>query len=255
MYRGQIKVKFSNLQQRKMYDVKSQKSTYSSNQDALGFGKSIAPQIKHVCQSLHCFGITMFTYSRIFRTGERLYLCNNQEWFEHYIKNDYQDDADHLEHYIPADGVKTALWNGFKMDKVFSAAYDQFDLWHGFSIYEKQNDYVDFFDFAAHKDNHQMVQFYFNNLDQLEKFVRDFKEVSLKWVEMSKPNHLLIPKNLISFEQIQRNSFITAGSLEDFLQNSSTECGYQSHKTNSNLNVLKNIIKKDWEFMRFNAIN
>lgn len=255
MYGGQIKVKLSNLQQRKGYDVRSQRNTYSSHQDTLGFGQSIAPQMKSVCQPLRSLGITMFTYSRIFRTGERLYLCNDQEWFEHYVKNDYQDESDHLEHYVPADGVKTALWNGFKMDKVFSAAYNQFDLWHGFSIYEKQNDYVDFFDFAAHKDNHQIVQFYFNHLNQLEKFVQDFKKSSLNWVAAPSPNHLLVPKNRISFEEIQRSSLIPAGGLEDFLQNSSVECKYQNHKININLNDLKNIIRKDWGRRRFNAVN
>src|SRR5688500_8620024 len=86
------------------------------NSTPLEFSREISPIIGDICHPLINLGITIFTYCRIFNNGKRLYVCNDQKWVEHYIGHNYQDELDHLEHYVPNDGVKYALWSEFKIN-------------------------------------------------------------------------------------------------------------------------------------------
>jgi DNA-binding CsgD family transcriptional regulator len=173
------------------------------NKNHLEYNVKISPVIQDICSPLSQFGITMFTYSRIFNGGKRLYMCSDPIWVERYITQEFQDEIDHFAHYVPLDGVQYALWEGFKRDKVFDGLYNH-NMGNGFSIYEKHKEYVDFFDFASHKDNNQMNNLYLNNIDLMLRFIEYFKEKISLIVDFEDKKNVLIPKKFTSFDEIPR---------------------------------------------------
>lgn len=134
------------------------------NQTAVDFTLKASSAVNKIARPLLDFDIRIFTYCRIFEDGKRWYLCNDQSWVEHYLSNHYQDRLEHLQHYIPEEGVQCTLWSEFKTDKIFDTLKNDFSYGHGISMYERQPHYVDYFDFGSHRDNHDITNFYFNNL-------------------------------------------------------------------------------------------
>jgi DNA-binding CsgD family transcriptional regulator len=195
------------MKEERFYSIKKYFGLYENiencNKNHLEYNKKISSTINDICKPLSNFGITMFTYSRIFNGGRRLYMCSNQQWVEHYITQEFQDEIDHLAHYVPVDGVRYALWEGFKRDKVFDGLYNH-NMGNGFSIYEKNKEYVDYFDFASHKDNNQMVNLYMNNLHLLLRFIEYFKEKIFLMVDFKDKKNFLLPKKFVSFNEIPR---------------------------------------------------
>lgn len=187
--------------------IREQQPQCKMNSQPEDFIKSMCPVIHDICQPIFERGITMLTYSRIYNNkNTRLYLCSNPEWIQAYTTYRFQDEIDHLEHYVPGNGIKYTLWNGFKMDKVFSLAYNQFNYWHGFTLYQKHKEYIDYYDFSAHKHNDQMLLFFLQNTDMLFRFTTYFKERISNIINSPQKNQLLISKLSLPFNEVPRTS-------------------------------------------------
>lgn len=229
----------------------SKEISFNESVCALEYGCSITPLMQQLSQPLLPYGITTFTYSRIFKDGKRIYLCNNLEWLKHYICNNYFDEINHLEHYIPAENIKVSTWDGFKMDRVFSALYHQFNLWNGFTIYEKHEDYIDYFDFASHKNNYQVNSFYLNNFVLLEMFVHYFKAKIFYSIDSIEKHQLITPKICISFDEISRRSPFSSKKIESFYNTLSQGEDHKDIKNNikyyNNVSMLKDFKVSDIE--------
>jgi hypothetical protein len=180
-------------------------SIETTPRSVLDFNKNLNYLMKHLCSHLHKFGIVDFTYIRAYKDGKRLYLASNLEWLQIYIRNNFQDDWEHIECNAPNHQMKRALWSGFKRDKVFDALYD-LNLWNGIYIYESYLDYTDSFSFFSQKEHNQIQNFYLNQYPILEEFIRIFKDKAFDLVHPVTPEKLLIPskpffrnrKNVIS---------------------------------------------------------
>ncbi len=186
--------------------MKADITSLTDNSALLECGRRASDVVNEICQPLARFGITIFTYCRIFNDGKRLYICSDKNWFEHYITQGFQDNLEHLEHYVPADGVKYALWSQFKMDPVFSDVYHKFHYWHGMTIYEKNPEFVDYFDFGTHRDNVQMINFYCNNLEVFTRFTDYFKCRAAALIDSPESSRLIIPRLQISLDEVPRTS-------------------------------------------------
>ena len=154
-------------------------SINTDNKSALEFNQEISKLLQQLCTPLFPYGVKYFTYSRTFKDGKKLYISNNHEWVKLYVKNSFQDDIDHLDHYLPPPDIKRALWTGFKRDKVFDAAYN-YNCWNGFSLYEHHKNYVDLFDFFSDREPQNIENFYINNIFFLECFINEFKKFKKK---------------------------------------------------------------------------
>ena len=213
----------------------SYKNSEASNQNLINYSRIISPVISDICEPLNNFGIKMFTYSRIYNGGRRLYVSTNHDWVEHYITHDFHEDIDHLHHYVPVDGIKYAFWDSFKKDIVFDATLNQFNFWNGFSVYEKNNDYVDFFDFGAHKHNTKINNFYINNLYLLIRFIEYFKEKTFLIINSEDKENTLVPKIWVSFDKIRREENNFSKNIDCFSEY--TQRGEQIRLKNEALNL------------------
>lgn len=188
------------------------------NRQHLEFNKKIASAVEEICDPISSLGVAMFTYSRIFNGGERIYISSNGKWVEHYITHEFQDEVNHLPHYIPNDSIKYTFWSEFKDDRVFSAV-NKYGMTNGVSIYEKQEEYVDFFDFAFEKDNTQHINFYLNNTYLFKKFIEYFKEKIFLILNFEDKENVLVPKRFISFDQIPREKSSDPPNLSGVFSN------------------------------------
>lgn len=186
------------------------------NKRHLEFNKKISSTVEDICEPLSSLGATMFTYSRIFNGGERIYISSNGQWVEHYITHEFQDEIDHWPHYVPLDGIKYTFWSEFKDDKVFNAV-NKYGMGNGISIYENHEEYVDFFDFAFDKDNTQAINFTLNNIHLFQKFVEYFKEKIFLILDFKDKKNILIPKKFISFDKIPREKSLEPRARGTFL--------------------------------------
>lgn len=178
-----------------------------ANLSAIKFSKDSAQYINKISQPIFSFGIRIFTYCRIFNDGSFLYLSSNPEWVENYFNNNYQNDINHFKHYVPQEDVKYSFWSEFKMDHVFKSAYENFNYWHGVSLYERNDDYIDYFDFGSDKDNHKMGSFYLNNLSILSQFVQYFKAQAFKNLHLPDPTKSVHFENIMIRNQLFRRNF------------------------------------------------
>jgi hypothetical protein len=188
-----------------------------SNKTALEFNKSSASRMREISVILYNHGITQFTFCRSFKDGKRLYLSCDPQWVEYYLKNNFQDYLEHLEHYIPPVDIKYSFWAGFKGDKVFDALYD-YKIGHGFAIYEHHKEYVDQFDFATHRENYLMTNFYLKNMIFLEEFIKNFKIKAHDLINSPNQSKLIIPSKGLSFQDVTYKSFITEDKINSFME-------------------------------------
>ncbi len=191
-----------------------------TNLSALQFNIESFAATEQACQHIidKQIGIISFAYCRTFNNGTRLYLSNNPEWVKHYISHNFQEDVAHQESYAPSGNLKYALWTGFKEDQVFASLRDHFNLWHGFTIYERHQDYVDLFDFISYKDNPQIINYYLHNLDTLDQHVQEFKEKAIDLIDPSDKRKLMVLKNWKFFEEIKSNSLLDPEKAKNFFK-------------------------------------
>lgn len=190
-----------------------------TNRSALQFNIESEMIMSDICKSIldKEIGITNFTYCRTFNNGTRLYLCDNSEWVRHYLSNNFQEDLEHLEFYTPGNDLKYALWTAFKEDRVLSSLRNHFNLWYGFNIYEKHEDYIDIFDFVSHTNNHQITNYYLNNLDTLNNKVKYFKEKAADLIDPTDKRKLMVSKNWKPFSELSKNSLFDSKRINDFM--------------------------------------
>lgn len=197
-------------------------STYldPTNFSALQFNLDSAAILQHICKPMlrEDLGIVVFNYCRTFHNGTRLYLNTSTEWVKYYIAHRLQDDAEHQETYVSDDNLKYALWSGFKKDKVFSILLDHFGWWHGFTIYEQGEGYVDYFDFAARKECDHIINYYLNNIDLLQAQINDFKIKAADLLDPTDKSKLLVPKKYKTFNKTSQNSLLDPEKASSFMK-------------------------------------
>lgn len=191
-----------------------------TNLSALQFNLESIKTMNEICEPIlnKNLGLTAFTYCRTFHDGTRLYISSDADWVKYYLSSDLHNDVEHLECYAPSDNIEYALWTGFKQDKVFSTLLNQFHWWHGFSIYERHERYIDYFDFTAHKDCTQIVGYYLNNIDNLKDFLSYFKEKASTLINPNDKRKLMVSKKWKPFSRTSKNSLLDPYKAENFIK-------------------------------------
>ncbi len=191
----------------------------STNLSAVQFSLESAKTMEDACSHIidNDVGIINFTYCRTFNNGTRLYLCDHSEWIKHYINNSLHEDIAHCEFYTPGNDLKYTLWTGFKEDKVFSAGRDFCNWWYDLIIYERNQNYIDYFNFISHTDNPQIINYYLNNLDKLKQKVQIFKEKASDLIDPTDKRKLIVSKHWKSFDKLPKNPLFDPHKTADFI--------------------------------------
>lgn len=139
-------------------------------------------RIKELCSPLNQLGISYFSYVQV--TSNKFFGLNTSpEMSADYIKTKAYNVDLHVEGnmYLNENDKLYTLWDALEnKEKIDTRSNIQlaqkFDIAHLFTITEKTKQHTECYHFASTVENHAINQFYYNNLDLLNKFILYFKE-------------------------------------------------------------------------------
>lgn len=191
----------------------------SCNHAALQYSKVMTEPLKEFWKPLFPqLGDTNFTYCKIMNNGTRLYLSIIPNWSEWYVDNSFQDDIEHLKHYVPKEKESISLWSAHKRDAIVDS-YDMHNLGHGFSIHQHHGEYCEYFDFSSHKEDYMYPTKCLNTLGLIQEYIKKFQRECRLIVDTTDQQKLFVSKKWIPFEQIWRQeNHINSNILSNFLK-------------------------------------
>jgi DNA-binding CsgD family transcriptional regulator len=152
----------------------------------------VADDVKAICQPLFDrFGINYFNYGIVYPDGSGTVLVSDRHWFEHYVTNRFKVNS-------AAGNSGVHLWSSYMDAAALSDARNYFNHDYGISIFKPGKHYCENLEFAATRDNHKILDFYFNNLDLLHAFVLYFKETARKLITLANHQRFIIPSDMQS---------------------------------------------------------
>lgn len=150
------------------------------NLAALQFNKASAANIDLICEPLFsAFGIVHFAYIRVLPGKKMFRIANNAAWSEKFFEHQFYNDL-HLYginlQKVPVNGTARFILAGKPESKHCNLLCNEFNMWNFLLIYEKFEDYSNFWCFGADRDNSEILNLYLNNVNLFKKFVVYFKE-------------------------------------------------------------------------------
>lgn len=197
--------------------------------------------INEISIPLKIFNITFFNHIRIFNDKSRLSLSNRGDWLEHFNKQQYIKNA-----YFSKNPILLTqeyyLWDVMiNPDNVMSVAKNDFNIAHGFTIVDKNKEYIDLFLFATTYDNHEINNFYINQLDVLKHFISYYKDKSriiIKNCQPDQPTNVVSKNNQIPCEKDKINEFYLATALKKHYLNNDNSSFILSSREYECLSIL-----------------
>ena len=225
---------------------------------------SSTDEITQICEPLFSMSeITYFGFFREYRDNSYITLGTNADWFSYIHKESFffaitefnPPDPDHqpaleIHPWKRVNDLASIPAIQQEYEKKMELARNQFNITDGICLLEKHNHHHDYFNFASHKDNSRVFDFYFNHLDVLKRFVVYFREKAAHLIQQAQLNKFLLKERscLIS----QQHSQIYAKTLQNkvnFLKQTQLPhvrlSGHYSHcsLTNQQLNCLYLLLK------------
>lgn len=184
--------------------------------DIIKFNKDFSPHLENISDILlKNLDIHFFEYTRLYKTGSRFYISNNQNWFEYFIANNFQDDDDYNQILWGGIKRKYTLWTGLPDNEVLSG-YFKNNMWNGLIYSLKNNEnYIDLFSFSSTIENKHVNNLYINNKDIIKKVVIIFKNEIHKNLPLGDDKFLLKThdrKNL----SVDNTSLISSEMIDNF---------------------------------------
>ena len=225
---------------------------------------SSTDEIKQICEPLFSISeITYFGFFREYRDKSYITLGTNADWFSYIHKEPLffaitEFDAPStcqqptfeihpwkkLNELAPTHSAKE------EYEKKIELARNQFNIADGICLFEKHNEHHDYFNFASHKDNTNIFNFYFNHLDVLKRFIVYFKEKAYNLIQQAERNKFLLhDRSCLTDQQDSRSYTQTLQNKANFLKQTQLPhvrlSGQYSHcsLTNQQLNCLYMLLK------------
>lgn len=186
-----------------------------------------AIEIDDICQPLKILCISHFTFTRLFKDGSKINLCNNASWLKHYYDHHlYAIGTFEGDFSIYQSGY--TLWSNLASQQVFCDGKEFFHIANGITILQKHEHWCDFFHFGGTPKQSELINFYLNNIDLLERFNLYFLDKAADIIERSFKSKIISPlrdKRIIVGElrqchllpsQEERKNFIKSTSIRNY---------------------------------------
>ncbi len=147
--------------------------------------------IKQICQPLARINISFFLFVRDYKNGQRIWVTTHGDWTERfYIESLYKHSAFECPATIYTPGHY--LWSTLPGQNVFAMARE-FNIDHGITMVTAYPEYYEFFHFGTTPDNPQILNFYINHRNVLEKFMAYFKDTASDLIKKLEKVPILVP--------------------------------------------------------------
>lgn len=154
--------------------------------------------VAELCTPLaRTFHINHFNYRRTYTDGKRITLTNDPRWLEHYYEAGYNVTPTFEKERNESNSNRLTLWtelydNDFFLN-IFLDAKNNFNIDQGFTITEVSNDYIELYHFAGDSQFHQNTDYFVENLDLLQHFIRYFRDKGQPLIEEAKAHAAISP--------------------------------------------------------------
>jgi len=169
-------------------------------------------KIKKICSPLFSSTkLTFFEYNKSFLDYSRITVTTNAEWVYTYYNSGYYTKGMHHRH------VKTYrkgynYWNSAGRNVVNNLAKDNFNIDNGFTIIEPSSDVCEFYHFASMAEEKNTLNFYFNYINLLYRFIAYFKCEAQDIISYYSKNRIRLKADT-SENIINNNAYLEEGKL------------------------------------------
>lgn len=151
--------------------------------------------IQSICESFfNATGLTYYNYVRLDDANQRICLSNNRAWMEYVFstldihKITFEETPEHgQQRYVVWDNIET-----IGQDKLMTAAREEYNIAHGFTIIANYKDYVEYHYFGTSKENKAINNYYINHLNELNAFILYFKEQARDIIRAAEKQYITI---------------------------------------------------------------
>ncbi|MFA6409659.1 MAG: helix-turn-helix transcriptional regulator [Gammaproteobacteria bacterium] len=179
-------------------------------------------ELQNLTSILKKFGITYFTYLKKFPNGYHVNISSNPEWLEHYYKFELYASSifDNLKQ---PDHQEFVIWPAHSSNlPVFTHAENHFNTGNGVTIVKKTPFFHEFYFFSGKVEDTNLMNFYFNNIDLLQRFTFYWKNKAEKLLTTAEKHKIFIPNKLdnpVWEDNLSNKSLIVNSELiQDFLE-------------------------------------
>jgi DNA-binding CsgD family transcriptional regulator len=161
-----------------------------------------ATDIEEIITPLKKYGIIFFMYVRSYTDGSRIRLSTHphhlKAWYENKWYRDGNIDA-HPKLYADQFALHSTLPNQNPIQWV----QEHFAIAHGIYLIRPNDGFTEFFNFASTPENHNIINFYLNNIDFLKKFSDFFKDKAQAIIKQSEQYKIITPFHDIAIKPCQ----------------------------------------------------
>lgn len=170
-----------------------------------------AAEVQAICQPLFsATNINFFDYIRFYTNNSFVGLVSDRYWIEHFFKSNFI-----LGCTLKNQGAH--LWQSYRPQLLLHQAKELFNHDHGISVFIPNKNYIEYFEFAAPRENKEILSIYLNNFEIIERFCKFFTNESKALIKkvMEKPIFInedmkgeLIPEFSVDSSYQNKNSLL-----------------------------------------------
>lgn len=137
--------------------------------------------ISQICQPLfQKFDFNIMNFIRLYDDGTVVYLCDNRDWLEHYLQNNYPSlGAFEQNSFSINDKNDYVLWSSLSNDDpVVIDSRTIFNIRYGVTLIFQFSGGCDFFNFGTSENERSVMGKIYNQLEELQQFSKIFYEKS-----------------------------------------------------------------------------
>lgn len=157
-----------------------------------------------VSSELSGLGINYFTFDRTYNDGSHVKLTTAGAWIEHYYREKlYNACIFEIDHKLFAKGY--LFWSWLNREPLYSAA-SLFDIDHGFTIIQPQEDCCDFFNFGTSRNNPISKHTLLSQMENFYHFVSLFYDKAQRIINEAARTRFILPiksQTEIYFDQLR----------------------------------------------------
>jgi DNA-binding CsgD family transcriptional regulator len=144
-----------------------------------------------ICQPFFdSLNLNYFVYGRLYNDGSFTGLTSAPQFIKHFFEMEFLAGG-----YIQQTGVFP--WACHLPEQAVSDARNHFNHENGITFMYKREDSIEFFDFAAPKDNRNILYHYINNKDVFESFFLDFEDKASKLISNAEKERIIMSNNML----------------------------------------------------------
>jgi DNA-binding CsgD family transcriptional regulator len=156
-------------------------------------------EVKQLCNPLEeHFGLTSFVYRKNFNDGTEINVSNQPEWVEYFYSNNELLKTSVFDKHPDNYQSGFVLWSQLKGHQEILERAKMFNIDHGVTIVKKVDDGVELCYFGTRSKNDDVVNYYLNNIDLLERFILYFKDQAADIIKKATRQKLIVLQDKFS---------------------------------------------------------